>query len=346
MKTPKVSIIIPTYQRAHLIGLTLESALRQTYTDYEIVVIDDGSTDNTAEVVRSIAPNARYIWQKNVGIPEVLNVCVREARGEYISFLGSDDALAPTALEKEAAVLDANPKVGLVHSAAWLMDEAGRLTQLLRPPFARESYVRSGNVNIRAGYAEIADLLMSNHIVATTVMVRSRCFDECGFFDQRFGLYEDWNMWTRIFKRWDAAYVHHPLAFYRVHGGEAGSIFRKADPRDLARYRRMHLDQVLADPEIGASYQHLRRRALAKHHYTVAMHAFNAGDGMYGRWNAMQALAARPSRAAAWLLAKNLAPSFALNAARRLKRPADEMQARPNALTLDAILHGAAVPEA
>jgi glycosyltransferase involved in cell wall biosynthesis len=337
MSAPKITIIIPTYQRAHLIGLTLQSALRQTYSDYEILVIDDGSTDNTADVVRSIAPNARYIAQANVGIPEVLNVCVREARGEYISFLGSDDALAPSALQKEAAILDANPKVGLVHSAAWLMDDAGRLTQLLRPPFARESYVRTG-------YAEIADLLMSNHIVATTVMVRRACFDECGFFDQRFGLYEDWNMWTRIFKRWDAAYVDEPLAFYRVHGGEAGSIFRKANPHDLARYRRMQLDDILADPDIGPRYAYLRRRALARHHYAVAMQAFQSGDPMYGRWNAARSLASRPSRAAAWLFAKNLAPTFALNAARRLKR--SEGAAKPNALTIDAILRGAAVPEA
>jgi glycosyltransferase involved in cell wall biosynthesis len=340
VSAPKVTIIIPTYQRAHLIGLTLESALRQTYAGgYEILVIDDGSTDNTADVVRSTAPNARYIWQQNVGIPEVLNVCVREARGEYISFLGSDDALARTALEKEATVLDANPKVGLVHSAAWLMDEAGRLTQLLHPPFARESYLRLGR-------AEIADLLMSNHIVATTVMVRKRCFQVCGYFDRRFGLYEDWNMWTRIFKRWDAAYIHEPLAFYRVHGGEAGSIFRKADPRDLARYRRMHVEQILGDPEVGAGYKHLRRRAMAKHHYIVAMHAFNSGASMYGRWHALQSLAARPSTAAAWLLAKSLAPSSISNTVRKLKASRDETHAQPNALTIESILHGAAVPEA
>jgi glycosyltransferase involved in cell wall biosynthesis len=336
--TPKVSIIIPTYQRAHLIGLTLQSALNQTFRgDYEIVVIDDGSTDNTGDVVRAIAPNARYIWQENVGIPEVLNVCVREARGEYISFLGSDDALAPTALEQEAVILDANAKVGLVHSAAWLMDDAGRLTQLLRPSFARESYVRTG-------YAEIADLLMSNHIVATTVMVRKRCFEECGYFDRRFGLYEDWNMWTRIFKRWDAAYVHQPLAFYRVHGGEAGSIFRKADPRDLARYRSMQLEGILSDPDVGTSYKHLRGRAFARHYYTVAMQSFDSDHALYGRWNALRSLATRPSRAAGWLLAKNLAPAFALNAARRLKHT-NHATSR-NALTIDAILRGATVPEA
>ena len=345
MTNPKVSIIIPTYNRAHLIGLTLESALRQTFNDYEVVVVDDGSQDNTADVVRSIAPGARYVWQENIGIPEVLNVCVREARGEYISFLGSDDALAPSALEQEAAVLDANPSVGLVHSAAWLMDEAGHLRQLLRPPFARAGYVRSGR-------EEIADLLMSNHIVATTVMVRRRCFDECGFFDRRFGLYEDWNMWTRILRRWDAAYINEPLAFYRVHDGESGSIFRKANPRDLARYRRLQLEEVLADPEIGASYRHLRRRAYARHHYAVALQAFDAGERGYGRWNALRSLAANPlgptGRAAAWLLAKSLVPGFALNAARRLKH-AGESPASPNranSLTIDAILHGAGVPEA
>jgi hypothetical protein len=186
---------------------------------------------------------------------------------------------------------------------------------------------------------------MSNHIVATTVMVRRRCFDECGFFDRRFGLYEDWNMWTRILKRWDAAYIHQPLAFYRVHGGQAGSIFRKADPRDLARFRRMHLDQVLGDPT--SDYGHLQRQAFARHHYTVAMHAFSQGDRTYGCWNALQSLIVKPSRAAAWLLAKNLAPAFALNAVRHLKHGArDETIAQPNALTIDAIIRGAAVPEA
>ena len=136
---PKVSIIIPAYNRAHLIGATLRSALRQTYRDYEIVVIDDGSTDDTESVIRAIAPDARYISQANVGIPEVLNVCVRAAAGEYIAFLGSDDALAPKALEKQAAVLDANPNVGIVHGQAWLMDEQGRLTHLQRFPIATSS---------------------------------------------------------------------------------------------------------------------------------------------------------------------------------------------------------------
>ena len=348
MSRPQVSIIIPTYNRAHLIGQTLESVRRQTFSDYELVIVDDGSTDNTSGVVRELAPEARYIGQENEGIPRVLNRCILETRGEYVSFLGSDDALAPRTVEKEAALLDANPGVGIAFGPAWLMDEDGRLTHLLKPPFAAGSYVRNGR-------EEIADLLMSNHIVATTVMVRRRCFEEAGLFDLRFGLYEDWNMWTRILRRWDIGYIDEPMAFYRVHQGEAGSIFRKADPRELARFRRMQIDEVLGDPEIAPLYRRLRRRAYARQHRVVAQQAFDRGAGWYGRWNALQSLLANPAgalgangRAAAWLLAKSLAPGFALAAGRRLKGGMSEgtrggRELRPS---LEAILHGAAVPEA
>lgn len=343
MDSPKVSVIIPTYNRAHLIRLTLESVRRQTFRDYEIVVVDDGSTDGTGEVVAECAPEARYLWQENVGIPEVLNVCVRESRGEYVAFLGSDDALLPGTLERQAGLLDANPNVGLVHGAAWLMNEEGRLTEMLKPPFAQGSYVRSGQ-------EEVVDLLMSNHIVAPTVMARKRCFDDAGLFDGRFGLYEDWNMWTRILRRWDVGYIDEPLTFYRVHSGEAGSIFRTADPRKLAGFRRTCLEDGLAAIDAPTRRQ-VERSAWARHYYTVAMQAFYMGEGWYGRVNALRAMALSPrggtGRAAAWLLAKNTAPRFLVDAGRRFKKPrlekASHKAERP---TVEAVLHGERLPEA
>lgn len=348
MSHPKVSVIIPAYNRAHLIGLTLESVHRQTFKDYEIVVVDDGSTDNTAEVVARVAPDARYIRQDNEGIPRVLNRCVIETRGEYISFLGSDDALAPSTLAKQAALLDANPGVGIAHGPAWLMDEDGRLTYILKPAFASHSYIRSGR-------EEIADLLMSNHIIAPTVMVRKQCFAECGLFDLRLGLYEDWNMWTRILKRWDIAYIHEPLSFYRVHGGEAGSIFKKADPRSIARFRRLHVESVLNDPEIAHHYRRLRGRVHASQHHAVAQRAYDAGDRPYAIWSAARSLTSNPTgvlgttgRSSAKLLARSLAPRFVIGAARSIKnrgrKPAaiDRRDERPN---IEAIIAGAAVPQ-
>ena len=92
-------------------------------------------------------------------------------------------------------------------------------------------------------------------------------------------------MWTRIFKRWDVGYVNQPLAFYRVHRGEAGSIFRKAAPRDLARYRRKQIEEMLGDPEIGAAASSCAGGRFARHHYTVAMQAFDVRrPNWYGRW--------------------------------------------------------------
>jgi len=330
MTLPKVSIIIPAYNRGHLIDITLRTAINQTYRgSYEIVVVDDGSTDDTAAVVRSVAPGARYIYQDNVGIPEVLNRCVAHARGEYIAFLGSDDALVPEALERQAAVLDANPAVGIVHGAAWLIDGDGRLLRIEKPRFATGDYVRSGR-------DEIGDLLMSNHIVATTVMVRKRCFDECGPFDRRFSLYEDWNMWTRILKQWDIGYLNEPLAYYRVHTGQAGSIFRMAAPRILEANRRLHIEAVLADPDVGARYAHLRHRAYARHHNMVAVRALDEGHWWYGRSQAVRAIAANPVdvRSGASnlaLLARSLLPRPVLRIAKRARHGRDRASsARPS----------------
>lgn len=299
MTTPRVSILIPAYNRAELLRLTLESALRQTIDDYEIVVVDDGSTDDTAAVVRSIAPSARYIYQDNQGIPEVLNRCVRETRGEYVQFLGSDDLLLPDTLARSAAVLDSHPRVALVHGAATIIDGAGKERYISRPPFVKGDYVRSGR-------EEIGDLLFSNHIVATTVMARRSCLIEAGLFDARLKLYEDWNLWTRIARRHDIAYLDQPLACYRVHFGPTGSVFAGASAREIDRYRRMHLNEVLRDEE----FRGLRRRAMARHHMVVARRACESNEFWYARAESVRA-AAHPAAAPAAiaLFARTFAPS-------------------------------------
>lgn len=334
MSDPKVSVVIPTYNRADLIGLALKSVQRQSYRDYEIVVIDDGSKDGTDAVVAAQAPEARYTWQENVGIPEAINVCVRAARGEYIAFLGSDDALLPGAFERQVAALDKNPNAGMVHGAAWLMDEDGRLTEILRPRFARADYVRDG-------LAERVDLLFTNHIVAPTVMIRRQCFADAGLFDLRFGLYEDWNMWNRVLKTWDAAYIHEPVTCYRVHGGDAGSIFHTADPRRLEGFRRLCLEEALAamDPDVVKRHA---RSAWARHYYTVALQGFDRGDDWFGRRNALRSMLSDPfgatGRGSAKMLARSLLPRFVADRLRGRRKTAGGVSADAVALTIDAVL--------
>lgn len=304
MSKPKVSVIIPTYNRAHLIGETLESVLAQTFRDYEIVVVDDGSTDDTGSVVAKVAPEARYIYQENTGIPEVLNVCIREARGEYVQHLGSDDLLVEDTLARSAALLDAHPNVAMVHGAAWLIDETGKRLSVLRPDFAAGDYIRSGREEIR-------DLLLSNHVVAPTVMARRQVMVEAGLYDARFGLYEDWNLWTRIARKHDVAYSHDPLVSYRVHSGPSGSIFHTASARDIDRYRRMHLNEVLEDPSLRDVYAGVRRKAMALHHLAVGQRAVETGETWYARRAAVKAALRHPSAVpmAVRLFARTLAPA-------------------------------------
>ena len=110
-KTPKVSVIIPTYNRAHLVGRAIRSVLNQTYQDFEIIVVDDGSTDNTEEVVKSFNdPRIRYIrHEKNRGGSAACNTGIRAARGEYIAFQDSDDEWLPEKLEKQMQVFENTP---------------------------------------------------------------------------------------------------------------------------------------------------------------------------------------------------------------------------------------------
>ena len=317
---PKVSVIVPTYNRAQFLGACLESIARQTYRDLEIVVVDDGSADNTAEVVKAFAPLARYFWQENQGIPGALNRGLQEARGEYVSFLASDDALLPETLEAEVQVLDENPGVGLAYGQAWEMNEKGTTTCLRKPGFTKRSYIRSGREEIR-------HLLFADHITCSTVMVRKRCFDDVGLFDPKYSpLGEDWDMWTRIARRYDVAYIAKPLGIYLDHAGSEGNIYAKVDPWTLERLRLRYLQQVLQDPEIGHLYQDVKANAFARHHSHVATRAYKAREMGLARSHIMRALRVRPQEflgpkglAMVWLFLKTWMPVPMLESGRGVK---------------------------
>ena len=124
---PRVSVIIPTYNRAGYLCESIESVLTQTYTDYEIIVVDDGSTDDTEEVLQLwIADGTiHYVWQENRGESAARNHGIELAIGEYIAFLDSDDLFMPTKLEEQVAYLDNHPEVGMAHSCYSKFGEAG-----------------------------------------------------------------------------------------------------------------------------------------------------------------------------------------------------------------------------
>ena len=314
---PKVSVIIPTYNRARLLGACLESIACQTYRDFEIVVVDDGSTDNTAEVVAAFAPLARYFWQENQGVPGALNRALREARGEYIRFVASDDVLLPEALEAGLQVLEKNHGVGLVYGQAWEVNEKGIVTSLRKPGFAQGSYIRSGR-------KEIAHLLFWDHITCSTVMVRRRCFDDVGLFDPQLRVGEDWDMWIRIAKTYDVAYIDRPLAQYLKH---TGNISMAIDIEFLDQHRPRLLESVFGDPELGHLYRGLKGKAYFVYHRYIASMAYKANRMGTARRRLLEAFKSRPGEVfgleglmAFWLFLKTWIPVPVLEAARAMMR--------------------------
>jgi glycosyltransferase involved in cell wall biosynthesis len=306
---PKVSVVVPSYNRAHLLDACLESVVRQTYRDFEIVVVDDGSTDNTAEVAARYAPLARYVWQENRGIPEAYNRGIQEARGEYILFVDSDDQLLEEALGAEVAVLDENDDVGLAYAQAWQVDESGAVTALRKPAFARGAYIRSGR-------EEIKDLLFWCHITSPTPMVRRRCFDDVGPFDPQLPIGEDWDMWIRIAKKYDVAYIDRPLGKYLKH---SGNISMRIDIPVVDSIRCHLLESVFGDPELASLYEGWKGKAFFAYHFYIASVAYKANHMGMARRRVVQAFRSEPRGvlrrsgfAAAFLFLKTLIPIPAL----------------------------------
>ena len=199
---PKVSIIIPAYNAMTYLPETVESALRQTFTDFEILIINDGSSDYIVQWVAQVTDlRVKLISQANQGLPGARNTGIAHAQGEYLAFLDADDLWEPTKLEKQVRCLYDHPTVGLVHTPMLLVDEQGKSTGRVMDSNAE------GDV--------LQQLLEKNVIACPSVMVRRCCFETVGVFKGNLRSLEDWDMWIRIASRYPFAVIKEPLAYYR-----------------------------------------------------------------------------------------------------------------------------------
>lgn len=221
-----VSVCVPTYNRARFLRECLASVQAQTFGDFELLVVDNASTDETPDLVRDVR-DRRLRYERNpenVGQIGNLNRCLELARGELVSILHDDDVYDPRILERQHAVFARHPRVGLVHTAVWLLTEDGRVRKLHR--VARRDYVRRG-VDAFVSY-----LREAHDIVFSTVMARREAYRQAGSFEPRFQC-ADFDMWLRVALRWDVAYLAEPLAGYRIHANTASQALRAVEwPRE------------------------------------------------------------------------------------------------------------------
>ncbi|MBU2955621.1 glycosyltransferase [Marinobacter sp. F3R08] len=210
-----VSVVTPTYNRARFLPDAIESVLAQTHSDFELIVWDDGSDDDTREVLEPYLADSRvrYFYQENQGQSYARNHALEHASGDYIAFLDSDDLWAPDKLEKQLAFLLANPEVDIVHGDEAMIDEDGKVTSL---------------ANMRRYSGRITRyLLADNSVSIATVLVRRRCFVEMGGFDTSVGVADDYELWLRFSARYLFHYEPGIVASYRVMSEQISSDKRR-----------------------------------------------------------------------------------------------------------------------
>ena len=202
---PKVSVIIPTYNRAEYLPEAIDSVLNQAYQDFEIIVIDDGSTDNTREALLPYMEKIRYMYQENKGISAARNAGIKISNGEYIAFLDSDDIWFPEKLEMQVDLLQNKLDTGVVFSDTYSFDNFGKKS----PNYFSNIKPHSGNMFIH--------LFMENFIPNITVVARKSCFDIVGLFNEDLTYSEDYDMWLRTSKHFNFGFIDKVLAKYRIH---------------------------------------------------------------------------------------------------------------------------------
>ncbi len=261
----RVSVLVPSYNSASTLAAAVYSVFDQTFADYEILVIDDGSTDNTRDVVERLEKEKpgkiRYIYQENRGLAAARNTGIRESRGEFLALLDADDHWLPERLERGVAAMEQNERTGLVHANINWMDAKGRIQETA----PRDLRSLSGNM-----FENI--YLRKAHVACPTVLLRKSCCDSVGMFDEnlaRLGC-EDRELWLRVAKTFDVVYLNDVLANYRV---SAGSMSRD---RSKMMEARMYVIDKHAPP--GWKGQVLRRRAVAKIYYDLGEEDLAAGD--------------------------------------------------------------------
>jgi glycosyltransferase involved in cell wall biosynthesis len=252
----KVSVIIPTYNRAHTVGRSIESALCQTHRDLEILVVDDGSTDQTLDAVKPFLryPQVRYLRHKrNKGHQAARNTGIRNSCGDYIAFLDSDDTWMP---QKTVLQLDAINKIGatcVAITGMWVITEGGSKTKYIKK---YDGYV----------YPE---MLAAHGPNFCCLLVPMECLRQIGFLDEKIKAFADWDMCISLSKCCKFATVDEPCTLH--YANEPDSVTRNLPQKAHAYERIVYKNQK-------DMLQFIGRRGLALHHRNIAHIFDSAGE--------------------------------------------------------------------
>ena len=225
--TPRVSVVMAAYNYGQYIAQAIQSVIDQTYTDWELVVVDDGSKDNTRDIVQPFLEDRRirYFWQENRGQPQTKNRGIGLSRGSLIAFLDADDAWMPTKLDRQVELFDRDPQLGVAYTGRCLIDPDGNRLAVEDRDMVRGLVLR---IAIRRTIPPFSSSI-----------VRRSVLDDVGLFDETIQLAIDYELWMRVARKYSFDYVDEPLLLYRT--GHA-NLSRRSDER-----RALVLDKILPE---------------------------------------------------------------------------------------------------
>lgn len=233
-----VSLIIPTHNRAHTLPRALDSVLAQTRPADEIIVVDDGSTDGTAELIHTHYPQVRYVRQPNRGVSAARNAGIRAATGDWIALLDSDDAWQPRKLERQLATLP--PDARLAHCDEIWIRNGVRVNPMRK--------------HAKAGGRIYRHCLPLCAISPSAVLIHGEVFEHIGLFDESLPACEDYDLWLRVTARWPVHYLDEELVI--KYGGHADQLSRRHPAMDRFRVRaleKMQTDDALNEADRRAT---------------------------------------------------------------------------------------------
>lgn len=263
-------MIIPCYNYGHYLPQALQSVLDQSMQEWEAIVIDDASTDNTAEVMHNFTDTriAYRYHSVNMGYMATLNDGVAQAHGEFVAVLDADDRYLPGFLSRAVAALHKYPEAGMVYTGWEIINARGKPVRRIHSmPHAKDGV-----------YDEFPFLLRHCYIAHCSVLVRKTVYDRIG--PHRFERISDWDMWLRISQKYPVAFVSECLYQYRRHGKNFTAQLAKLELTE--REIEIVFDDIFRDPTFPQQLKPLRRKAIAWQQWVIARNRFLRGDWMRG----------------------------------------------------------------
>jgi len=267
---PAVSVILPTYNREHLIRRAIRSVLDQTYDNLEVIVVDDCSTDATRKVVEEFSDSRiRYLLhERRRGASAARNTGIRAALGDYIAFQDSDDEWIPDKLERQISVLEhATRRIGVVYTAFWRFRNG------------RKERIPKSTIRTKSGRIHAA-LLRRNFVTTQSALVRKECIQKTGLFDESLKRFQDWDLWIRISRVYDFAFIDVPLIKAYLQP-DSITLDQKGEPHALNRILEKNMDEIRQNKRllglyylrIGAAYCRLGEMHHGRIYFSMARKA-------------------------------------------------------------------------